>query len=458
MATGVPSGRPRKKGESAEARANGRKSALVLSYPNKKSEDEILRYRPACGFAQLWPELRGRLHKLSPNALFFADNLDVLAHLADDSTVRGKVNLVYIDPPYSTKSVFHSRDLTHAYEDTLTGPEYAEFLRERLVLLRECMTPSGSIYVHLDEKMLSHMKIIMDEVFGDTNFRNLIVRKKCNPKNYTHKTYGKTADYILFYTRSSSYTWNRPVDLWTDERARKEYEYVERETGRRFKKVPVHAPGHRNGETGKRWRDMLPPPGKHWQFTPEKLDELDARGEIYWSPNGNPRRKVYLENSSGVSVQDIWLDFRDAHNQNIRITGYPTEKNPDLLRRIVLASSNPGDLVLDCFSGSGTTLDVAHSLGRRWIGVDSGIEAIVTTLERFAVGTQPMGDFVQARLANGAQHEVPSLFDEAVGTSPASKDTPRATPVTSFTLYADERRCGELADALGQWRGAVSSR
>ncbi len=109
---------------------------------------------------------------------------------------------------------------------------------------------------------------------------------------------------------------------------------------------------------------MLPPPGKHWQFTPQTLEEMDARGEIYWSPTGNPRRKVYLDESVGVTVQDIWLDFKDAHNQNVRITGYPTEKNPDLLALIVRASSHAGDIVLDCFSGSGTTLDAASQLGR----------------------------------------------------------------------------------------------
>ena len=110
---------------------------------------------------------------------------------------------------------------------------------------------------------------------------------------------------------------------------------------------------------------MMPPPGKHWQYPPAKLDELDARGEIYWSPTGNPRRKVYLDKSDGVPLQDIWLDVRDAHNQNSHITGYPTEKPAELLRRIVQSSSNPGDLVLDCFAGSGTTLAVASELGRQ---------------------------------------------------------------------------------------------
>jgi adenine-specific DNA-methyltransferase len=177
------------------------------------------------------------------------------------------------------------------------------------------------------------------------------------------------------------------VNPWTKESAAKEYQYEEAGTGRRYKKVPVHAPGLRNGETGKPWRGVNPPPGKHWQYLPRTLDEMDARGEIYWSPSGNPRRKIYLDQSQGVPVQDLWLDFRDAHTQNIEVSGYPTEKNPRLLARIVEASSNQSDLVLDCFSGSGTTLHVSSKLERRWIGVDNSPEAIRATLRRAAKGS-----------------------------------------------------------------------
>jgi adenine-specific DNA-methyltransferase len=169
------------------------------------------------------------------------------------------------------------------------------------------------------------------------------------------------------------------------------------ELGRRYKKVPVHAPGVRNGETGKPWKGKMPPLGKHWQYSPAKLDEMDARGEIYWSPTGNPRRKIYFENSKGIPVQDIWMDVRDAHNQNMHITGYPTEKNPALLARIIEASSNPGDLVMDCYAGSGTTLATASQLGRHWIGVDRSEESIKTILHRLKLGTERMGDFVNAK-------------------------------------------------------------
>lgn len=360
---------------------------VSLTYEGKKSKQEILSVSPA-DTQSLW--------KGSPadNRLYYGDNLHILASLLNDNSVCGKVRLIYIDPPFATKSVFQSRTQIDAYTDLLEGSHYIEFIRERLILLRELLADDGSIYVHLDENMAFYVKVVMDEVFGKGNFRNWITRKKCNPKNYTRKTYGDISDYILFYTKSKDYVWNRAVEAWTEEKILKEYTYVEEGTGRKYKKVPVHAPGERNGETGKIWHGMMPPKGKHWQYTPQTLNEMDARGEIYWSPTGNPRRKVYLDESNGIPAQDIWLDFRDAHNQNIEITGYPTEKNPNLLKRIIQASSNPNDLVLDCFAGSGTSLQSADELNRKWIGIDNSQEAINTILHRFTSGTSPMGDYV----------------------------------------------------------------
>ena len=128
-------------------------------------------------------------------------------------------------------------------------------------------------------------KLMMDEIFGMQNFKGMITRKKCKSKNFTRKTYGNISDFILFYTKTEEPVWNRPYEAWDDEKILKEYPYIEEGTGRRYKKVPVHAPGTRNGATGMPWRGMMPPEGKHWQFTPDKLDEMDANGEIYWSGN-----------------------------------------------------------------------------------------------------------------------------------------------------------------------------
>ncbi len=406
---------------------------MQLSYPSKKRAADIRSARPTVCFDVV-------RESTSLNRLYCGDNLAGLYNLMEEPTVRERVTLVYIDPPFATKGAFLSRQQQKAYEDNLYGAEYVEALRERLVLLRELLSPEGSIYLHLDEHMIFQMKLVMDEVFGGTNYKNLIVRKKCNPKNYTRKAYGNIADFILFYTKGEKYVWNRPAEPLS-EQSSKEYQYIEPDTGRRFMKVPVHAPGKRQGDTGKPWRGKLPPPGKHWQYTPETLDEMDTRGEIFWSSNGNPRRKVYLDQHPGIGVQDIWMDFKDAHNQNIKITGYPTEKNPDLLRRIVKTSSNPGDIVLDCYAGSGTTLDVANELQRHWIGMDKSTLAVATMLERFAHGLLPMGDYVEKQNTQEGDASSQALLFHSSNerkSSRLSKHKQSHTPISNFSLFVQQ--------------------
>jgi len=431
MATGIPLTNGRTKAPRDKANGtNGYRPSIdiILTYEGKKSEAAILATPPANLKRDSSEGIKGSAH----NRIYFGENLSVLASLLNDPTVCGKVRLIYIDPPYATKRVFQSRQQADAYSDLLEGAHYIEFLRERLVILRELLADDGSIYVHLDDNMAFHAKAVMDEVFGPSNFRNWITRKKCNPKNYTRKTYGNVSDYILFYSKSDEYVWHRPVEAWTTQRADKEYQCTDVKTGRRYKKVPIHAPGVRNGETGQPWRGMMPPPGKHWQYKPRTLDEMDARGEIYWSPNGNPRRKVFLDESDGVPVQDIWLDFRDAHNQNIHITGYPTEKNAALLQQIIEASSDEGDLVLDCFAGSGTTLAAAHGLDRHWIGIDNSPEAIRVILQRFSHGLEPMGDFVNK--SNSVDVEL-ELFAEGRDEKAVVNGNRHHEPIREFELW-----------------------
>ena len=440
MATGIP-----------EKDTSASDSEVRLAYEGKKLANEIVN-GGSVQFNSIYSQ-----SGVSGKRLYFGDNLEVLQLLVSDPAICGKVNLIYIDPPFATQSQFISREQSKAYEDTLSGAAFVEFLRQRLILLHKLLSDNGSIYLHLDEKMLFEMKIIMDEVFGASNYRNMIVRKKCNPKNHTRNTYGKVADFILFYTKSNSYAWNKQT-VPLSENGKKEYYYTEEQTGRRFMKVPIHAPGSRNGETGKPWRGKMPPLGKHWQYTPKILDEMDARGEIFWSKNGNPRRKVYLDEHPGVAVQDIWLDFRDAHNQNIRITGYPTEKNPDLVRRIVAASSNPGDLVLDCFVGSGTTLTVADDMQRNWIGVDRSMEALKTILHRFENGLQPMGDFVDKQgvpKKHGYDQQV--LFDSLEPNTAFSQSPPASThrTISDFTLFAPSDSPIDVYEVINEWKKRI---
>lgn len=387
---------------------------ITLSFPGKIPATQIQEGpRAACSF--FWKSRSVNGHN---NQLFFGDNLPILRTLLDNPEVVGKVKLIYIDPPYSTNSVFQARGQKDAYHDLLQGADYLEFIRERLIIMRELLADDGSIYVHLDENMAFEVKILMDEIFGKSNFHNWITRKKCSTKNTTKNRYGDISDYLLYYTKTAKYIWNRPLEQWPEEKILKEYPCIDPATGGRYKKVPVHAPGIRNGETGQPWRGVLPPPGKHWQYTPTRLEEMDANGEIYWSATNNPRRKVYFDPQKGIPIQDIWLDYRDSINQNIKLTGYPTEKNMDMLEMLIQTSTNPGDLVMDCFCGSGSTLQAAYMHGRVWIGIDNSIEAICTTLRRFHMGVEALGDYVNKSVTPQNDKELlnpdcftPSMFE-----------------------------------------------
>lgn len=367
--------------------------------------------------------------------LYHADNLTVLKKLLEDRSIKGKIKLIYIDPPYNTGADFETRNQQFAYSDKFTVDEYIDFMRERLLIMHKLLSEEGSIYVHLDSNMVFHVKLLMDSIFGINNFRGMITRKKCKPKNYTRKTFGNISDYILFYSKSDSATWNRPYDKWEDEKIKKEYPFIEEGTGRRYKRVPIHAPGIRNGATGTKWRGMLPPPGKHWQYTPDKLDELDANNEIYWSSNGNPRRKVYLDQSKGIPVQDIWLDYLDINNQNTFQTGYPTEKNVEMIKRIIEASSNEGDLIMDCFAGSGTTLIAAEELNRQWIGVDIGDVAIETIRKRLAFGSKRISELDNMNKCINGQGSLFDFSDDAAMEENRAPDTREDGRAFSYNFF-----------------------
>ena len=157
------------------------------------------------------------------NVFYWGDNFDVMLQMLSESKYKGKIKLVYIDPPFATKGTFKSKNQTHAYSDVLSGGQFIEFLRKRLILLKELLADDGSIYLHLDNNMAFTMKIIMDEVFGEQNFRAFITRRKCSNKNYTKNTYGNVSDYILFYSKSAKYIWNRPLAPWEEQKIIKEY-------------------------------------------------------------------------------------------------------------------------------------------------------------------------------------------------------------------------------------------
>lgn len=323
------------------------------------------------------------------NVLIWGDNLRALQLLLKDPQVAGRINLVYIDPPFATNEVFRvgthrtatissSSDDETAYEDKLIGDEYLDFLRQRLVLIRELMSPEGSVYLHIDTKMGHYVKILMDEVFGKQNFINDITRIKSNPKNFSRKAYGNMKDVVFFYSKTKDYVWNEARVGLTDEDIDRLFPKLDYQ-GRRYTTNPIHAPGEtKRGPTGSAWKGILPPKGRHWRYSPEELTRLDNLGLIEWSSSGNPRKIIYAIDvmARGKKLQDLW-EFKDPQYPT-----YPTEKNMEMLKMLVATSSNPGDIVLDCFAGSGTTLVAAENLKRRWIGVDRSAAAIRICEER----------------------------------------------------------------------------
>lgn len=324
------------------------------------------------------------------NMLIFGDNLQVMKSLLElkkagklcNADGTPGVRLVYIDPPFATRQEFRGTEDQKAYQDKIAGAQFIEFIRKRLVFIRELLSDNGSLFVHLDYKKSHYIKSICDEVFGEANFRSEIVWKRTDAHNDT-KGIGKIHDTILHFSSGTEMIWNPIFTPLSEKTADKWYRHVDEETGRRYNKADLTARGTRRGETGKPWRGINPTDkGNHWRYPPSRLTELDKQGLIVFSGSGMPYLKRYLDESKGITLQDIWTDvamIRGFGNQSV---SYPTQKPEALLERILLSASDHGDLVLDAFAGSGTTCAVAEKLGRRWIGVDCGKLAIYTMQKR----------------------------------------------------------------------------
>ena len=370
---------------------------MELKFDNKLTEKQILLKANKI-------ETRFEMED-NTSILFKGDNFEALSILL--KKFKNKINLIYIDPPFNTdqeffvsadgraNSISHSKNDIIAYSDKMSTEEYLEFIRERLVLLRELLSDNGSIYLHIDYKIGHYIKIIMDEVFGKNNFRNDIARIKSNPKNFYRKAYGNEKDLILFYTKNyKNNIWN-DIKVPLDENdIAKRFSKID-ENGRRYTTIPLHAPGEtKNGPTSKPWRNIPVPKGRHWRTNPEEFDKMDAEGLIEWSSTGNPRIKKYADEHNGKKIQDIWR-FKDPQNPK-----YPTEKNSKMLEQIILQSSNKDDYVLDCFAGSGTTLKVANKLDRKWIGVDISDVAIDV------IKSGKLGNYIYYDISNNIKEDV----------------------------------------------------
>jgi hypothetical protein len=384
-----------------------------LGYAAKEPKSRVLAETMA---VPLQPLKRfGEAHGRWRNRLVFGDNLQVLKTLVD-MKARGEllnadgssgVRLCYIDPPFSTRQEFQGRRGARAYRDKVAGAAFVEFLRKRLIFIYELLADDGSLYMHLDTRKVHYLKVILDELFGEQNFRNEVIWKRTTAHSSADR-YAPVHDTILVYAKG-------PLPVWTPGREDYEEEYLNRYykfddgDGRLYWRDNLCAAGTRKGSSGKPWRGIDPAAkGMHWKFSVERLEELDAEGRIYWPPRGTmPQYKRYRDELKGKALSDLWDDVNRINPVGHERVGYPTQKPEALLERIIEASSGPGDIVLDCFSGSGTTAVVAQRTGRRWLAVDCGKLAVYITQRRLLSinGTGPLAAQADYELCNAGLYD-----------------------------------------------------
>jgi len=331
------------------------------------------------------------------NRLIWGDKKYVLPSLLDE--FAGQVDLIYIDPPFATGADFSFQvDIENerfikeasiieqkAYRDTWGHglDSYMQWSYETALLLYELLSETGSLYVHLDWHIIHYAKVVLDEVFGESNFRNEITWKRSAIATSVKTQWRNSHDTILFYSKSTNNVFYVQYGEYTESSKR---HYNKRDEKGIFRTVPLMASGRTEGVSGQPWRGVdvasRGRSGMHWLKKPDVLEQLDTDGMIFWNSQGIPELKYYVDEAKGVYISDFWEDIKVINSMAKEAVGYPTQKPEALLERIIQASSNEGDLVLDCFCGSGTTAAVAEKLNRRWIACDLGRFAIHTTRKR----------------------------------------------------------------------------
>lgn len=330
------------------------------------------------------------------NKIFWGDNLQVVSHLLKE--YRGKVDLIYIDPPFDSKAEYKKKITLRGkevaserttfeekqYTDIWSNDDYLQFMYERLILLRELLSENGSIYVHCDYHQNHYLRCVLDEVFGRENFLNEIVWKRAETvkgnSGQGSKWFGENTDTIFFYRRSGDHRFNPQFKPYTQEYIDAFYKYFEPETNRQYRLISMTAPG--GDGKGNPFYEVMGV-SRHWRYSMERMNDLIAKGLVVQTKPGNvPQRKLYLDEGQGVPLQNLWDDIPGLAAVDGERTGYPTQKPEVLLERIIKISTDVDDLVFDCFMGSGTTQEAAMRLGRRFIGADINLGAIQTTSKR----------------------------------------------------------------------------
>jgi len=339
---------------------------------------------------------RGRQQSGWTNKLIWGDNKLILSSLKNgplrkEIEEQGGIKLIYIDPPFDVGDDFtmkievgeNNEEFTKeanileelAYRDTWGKGDdsYIAMIYERLSLMRDLLADDGTIYVHCDWRVNSYIRIILDEIFGREYYLTEIVWKRTSAHSQT-KDIGKIKDYILRYSKSKKWIYNKQFTQYSKKYVESHYTRID-DDGRRFRTDNLIAPG-----SGYRyeWRGVT----KNWRCPQHSMEKLEAEGRIIYTSKGTAEYKRYLDEMPGVPLQDLWTDIYPVNSQALEDLGYPTQKPESLIERIVKSSSNEGDIVADFFCGSGTTLAVAEKLGRKWIGTDLGKFGIHTSRKR----------------------------------------------------------------------------
>lgn len=367
------------------------------------------------------------------NRLIWGDKKYVLPSLLPE--FAGKVNLIYIDPPFNVGADFSFKttipdnpetdeDETiefvkqpsiieqKAYRDTWGKglDSYLQWFYETAILLRELLAEDGSIYVHLDWHVGQYAKTVLDEIFGYDNFVNEIIWQKIRTTKAQTLGFGNVHDSIYLYSKNDKTTFrNQFVDF--DPKYIESHYKIEEKTERYYRTVSLLQKGQ--GKARKFGPKLLEPPsGMHWIWSQERIDEAFSKKLIRFTSNGRPEKIQYLDEMNGDIIDDIWTDIYPINSQALEALKYDTQKPEDLLERIIKASSNENDLVLDCFVGSGTTAAVSENLNRKWIACDLGRFSIHTTRKRL-LGIKDVQPFIIQNLGKYERQQwVKAEFDD----------------------------------------------
>jgi len=346
------------------------------------------------------------------NRLIWGDNKLITASLLKE--FKGRIALIYIDPPFDVGADFtmevpvgDGKETIGKDQSTLEmvayrdmwgkgSDSYLHMVFERLTLIKELLSETGSIYVHLGWQVSSAVKLLLDEVFGPDRFQNEIIWKRQTAKGGSFDSlaqYGRIHESIFFYTKGPNFTWNLQYTPYDTEHIEKSYSRTDNATGKKFALRDLTAAGTRRGDSGKpiliQGHQIDVPPGRHWavgldagETVQQAVDRLVKEDVIWFEPGRMPRLKLFLDEMPGVPLQSLWTDILPVQAQSMERLNYATQKPEALLERIIKASSKEGDLVADFFCGSGTTGAVAERLNRRWIMSDLGRFSIHTSRKR----------------------------------------------------------------------------